>query len=69
MRRACTNLEVRKALLAAMKTGVRYRMTKAGVIFYGDNGLCATAHFTISDRRGSKNLWSQLEKIGVRKES
>ena len=65
--RRCPDRERRKALLTAMRSGLHYRMTKKCVIFYGDNGLCAVAHFTVSDHRASKNLWSQLEKLGVAK--
>lgn len=40
-------------------------MTKKGVILYGENGLSAVTHFTVSDRRAALNLWSQLRSIGI----
>lgn len=65
IRRACTNVEVRRLLLHAIKSGAEYRMTKSGVIIYGSGKGVAVAHFTISDRRGASNLRSQLRRIGV----
>lgn len=65
IRRGCTNRDIRAALVTAMKSGVRYRMTKKGVILYGDSGLSVVAHFTASDRRAALNLWSQLRAIGI----
>lgn len=65
IRRGCTNRDIRAALVTAMKSGVRYRMTKKGVILYGDNGHSVSAHFTVSDRRASLNLWAELRAIGI----
>lgn len=65
IRRGCTNRDIRAALVTAVKTGVRYRMTKSGVILYGDNGRSVAAHFTASDRRAALNLWSDLRAIGI----
>lgn len=65
IRRGCTNRDIRAALVTAIKSGVRYRMTKKGVILYGENGLSAVTHFTVSDHRAALNLWSQLRAIGI----
>lgn len=65
IRRGCTNLEVRRSLIAALQAGARYRMTKKGIIIYGDDGLSVTAHFTISDHRGALNLRAQLRRMGL----
>lgn len=52
------------ALLAA-KTGVRYRFTRDGVMFYGQNGFSFTIHLTEADHRSEKNNVSRFRKIGI----
>ena len=47
-------------LINAMKHGLRYRLTKSGIILYGENGRSAVAHFTPSGGRGIKNLSAQI---------
>lgn len=55
---------MRKLLLRAMDSGARYRMTKAGVMFYGPGGSAA-AHLTGSDHRGTENFRTTLRSIGI----
>ena len=63
--RGITNPDMRRAIVAAMKAGVRYRMTKSGVLFYGENGTdCVPIHYTSSDHRAYKNMLAQFRKIG-----
>lgn len=64
VQRGCTNRDVRKVILSALKSGVRYRMTRSGVMIYGPTGF-ASAHFTVSDRRGYKNLIAGLRQAGI----
>lgn len=65
IRRGCTNKDVSKALVGALKSGIRYRMTKSGVMLYGDNGRCVVAHFTSSDHRAAANLKAELRSMGL----
>lgn len=65
IRRACTNVEVRRLLVTAIKSGARYKMTKSGVMIYGPENMSTAAHFTISDRRGAMNLRAELKRMGI----
>lgn len=65
IRRTCTCRETRRVLVAVLKTGARYRITRKGVTIYGDAGMMATTHFTNSDHRAAKNFTLQLRRIGV----
>jgi hypothetical protein len=62
--RACTNRDVRKVVLAAVNAGVPARLTKKGVILYGQDGGSAGAHYTASDARAAANLKAELRRIG-----
>lgn len=63
--RRMPNRDMRKAVLAAVAAGVRYRLTKSGVLFYGENGVdCVPVHFTSSDHRAYQNMLAQFRKIG-----
>lgn len=62
--RGITSRDMRKVIVAAIKDDVRYRMTKSGIVFYGENGVTAGAHFTSSDHRAYKNLVADLRNIG-----
>lgn len=62
--RGCSNPEMRKLVLDVMRAGFRYRMTRSGVLFYGENGETASVHFTHSDHRATKNAVTQFRKIG-----
>lgn len=64
IRRGCTNKAIRALILAALKTGARYRMTKNGIIIYTETGLTVGTHFTVSDHRGAKNLQAQMRRAG-----
>lgn len=65
IRRACTNVEVRRLIITAIKSGARYRLTKSGVMFYGEDGRSTVTHFTISDRRGANNLRAEFRRMGI----
>lgn len=62
--RGVSNRDMRRIIVAAIKSEVRYRMTKSGIVFYGENGNTAGAHFTSSDHRAYKNLVADLRSIG-----
>jgi hypothetical protein len=64
IKRRCTNREVRDVLMAVMKSGVRYRITKKGVLFYGPHGTAST-HLTPSDYRAAANLIASLRQAGI----
>lgn len=68
IRRACSNREVKSILVRAIKSGTRYKMTRKGVMLYGDHGGAVVVHMTVSEHRGSKNLIADLRRIGIRKE-
>lgn len=62
--RRCSDRDLRHVIVGAARAGVRYRMTKSGVMFYGDNGVSVAVHFTNSDHRAYKNAVAQFRKIG-----
>lgn len=65
VQRGCTNRDIRETIVSALKGGVRYRMTKKGVVLYGDDGQTAVTHFTVSDRRAVLNVKAQLRRMGI----
>lgn len=62
--RKCADRDLRHVILGAARSGFRYRMTKSGVMFYGENGESVAVHFTNSDHRALKNAVSNFRKIG-----
>lgn len=48
-----------------IKSGVRYRKTKSGLIFYGEDGKAATIHFSTSDRRAHQNIIKGFKQAGI----
>lgn len=62
--RRCSDRQVRELVVGAAKAGIRFRLTRGGAIFYGDNGKCVSVHFTLSDHRGARNLASHFRSIG-----
>lgn len=62
--RRCNNRDVRKVILSVLRSGVRYRMTKNGIMLLGPNGGI-TAHFSVSDHRGYLNLIADLRRAGI----
>ena len=62
--RRCSNRDVRKVILSVLQSGVRYRMTKSGIMFLGPTGGI-TAHFSVSDKRGYLNLIADLKRAGI----
>jgi hypothetical protein len=62
--RRCSDRQVRELVVGAAKAGIRFRFTRGGAIFYGDNGKCVAVHFTISDHRAAQNLASHFRTIG-----
>lgn len=65
IRRRCTNKEIRRIILHALKEDAPYKITKNGIIIYGPERKIAGTHFTVSDHRASKNLIRDLKKIGI----
>lgn len=63
--RAFSNKDSRKVVLFAMKAGVRYRMTKSGIMFYPECGGTVGTHFTATDHRAHTNLVADLRGIGI----
>jgi hypothetical protein len=62
--RGISNRDMRRIIAAAIKSDLRYRMTKSGIMFYGENGATAGAHFTSSDHRAYRNLLADLRSVG-----
>jgi len=66
VRARCNQRDMRDVALDALDAGVRFRLTKAGIIFYGADGVTtANAHFTASDYRAPRNLRASLRRMGV----
>ena len=66
IRRRCTNREMRRIILSALNQNPRYKLTKDGIIIYGEDGVSvAVAHFTTSDSRATKNMERKLKRIGI----
>lgn len=65
IRKGCTNKGMRSLLLAALATGARYKMTKSGVMFLGEDGGGAATHLTCSDHRAAENFRKSLKSIGI----
>lgn len=65
VQRGCTNRDIRETLVSALKGGVRYRMTKKGIILYGEDGQSTATHFTSSDHRAVLNIKAQLRRMGI----
>lgn len=66
VRRRCTHKDMRLIIFKALDTGARYKITKDGIIFYGeDKTSTAATHFTNSDHRAVKNMIRQLSRIGI----
>lgn len=55
---------LRTVVIAAVKAGVRYRLTKNGIMFMGDNGYSFTIHRTESDTRAERNTIARFKRIG-----
>lgn len=65
--KGCTNKHTRKILLAALKSGCRFKKIKSGIVLYGEgNGKMITVHFTTSDHRGGKNLLAEMRKANIK---
>lgn len=64
IQRRCGDKAMTKAMVRAIKDGIRYRITKSGIVFYGRDGKTAGAHFTASDRRAALNLRADLQRLG-----
>lgn len=57
--------KMRDLVMLAVESGVRFRRTPMGVIFYGQNGYSFTVHCTESDHRAVLNAESRFRKIGI----
>ena len=66
VRRACSDKEMRALLISALKAGCDYKITKRGIILYGENGQSVSAHFTTSDLRGHKNFLAYMRRAKLK---
>lgn len=57
--------QTKRAVRAGIHAGLRYRVTRNGIIFYGKDGLTAGAHYTPSDHRAGMNFCKRMEQLGV----
>lgn len=62
--RRLPNREVRDLIIGALKFGIRHRLTKSGIMLYGDNGFSTTIHFSNSDNRVNRNIKKHLRQLG-----
>lgn len=65
-RKRCRDLTMRETLLSALRSPdlVNARQTTNGLMLTGPGGT-STAHYTLSDVRGQRNLRSQLRRAGL----
>jgi hypothetical protein len=56
--------ETRDLVIGALKFGMRHRLTKSGIMLYGDNGLSTSIHFSNSDTRVNQNIKKHLRQLG-----
>ena len=56
--------ETRDLIIGALKFGFRHRLTKSGIMLYGENGLSTSIHFGNSDSRASQNIKKHLRQLG-----
>lgn len=64
VRRGCGNRDMRDLLIGAIKSGVRTKLTRSGILLYGPGGIAGT-HFSVSDHRAVKNLRRDMRKVGI----
>lgn len=62
--RACTNKDVKKILRLALKSDLRRKRIKNGLVFYGENGEFVIVHLTVGRGRGASNLAADFRRIG-----
>lgn len=62
--RGGANRELRELLLRLIRAGHRYKMTRAGIIIYGPEGICGT-HLANSDTRAVRNFSADLRRCGI----
>lgn len=62
--RRLPNGDMADLVLDALKWGVRHRITKKGIMLYGENGETATVHFSASDQRAVNNTRRYLRALG-----
>lgn len=56
---------MRAVILQALATGARSKLTKNGIMIYGDDGQTAVTHFTSSDHASARNFRSRLVRMGI----
>ena len=61
--RKCQDRTTRTLIIAAVHAGFRYRMTKGGVMIYGNEGV-VSVHFTESDHRAVRNTQARFKQLG-----
>ena len=62
--RRAGNRELRELLVRVVKAGHRYKMTGAGIIIYGPDGISGT-HLDSSDPRAFRNFSADLRRCGI----
>lgn len=55
---------IKGILLEAASAGLKFRITKRGVMFYGRDGGMVTIHRTESDHRAERNTIARFRRIG-----
>lgn len=56
--------ETRDLVIGALKFGIRHRLTKSGIMLYGDNGQSTSIHFSNSDVKAHLNIKKHLRQLG-----
>lgn len=56
--------ETRDLIIGALKFGMKHRLTKNGIMLYGENGLSTSIHFSNSDTRVNQNIKKHLRQLG-----
>lgn len=63
--RAFSSKETARLVKKVIKSGVRYRKTKSGLIFYGKDGKAVSIHFSSSDHRAHQNMVKGFKQAGI----
>jgi hypothetical protein len=58
------NRELSALLMQVINNGHRYKITKAGIIIYGPDGITGT-HLANTDRRALRNFSASLRRCGI----
>jgi hypothetical protein len=62
--RRLPNGDVKALIVAAIDYGLRHKLTKSGIMFFGENGLSTSIHFSTSDKKAARAIEMHLRQLG-----